>query len=147
MEADACLSAALQLREQLLAQCYGADATVVVATFDGDFLWRATVDADAGARRQRNSQWHGDYRGRLAVGRQVADRHVHQALAAFLEHQILKDEAAFFGSIRRLLATGGPILEGLTVLRPGLNGSAYRQRNQQQGQPAPERGVEQSPST
>ena len=126
MKADTRLAAALQPREEGGAQGHGAHAAVGVATFDDDVQGITAVDTDGGARRQGNSQGHGDDGRRLIVSRQIADSHVHQALAAFFQHQILKDEAVRQGAARRLLASRRPVLEDLAVLGPGLQGSGHR---------------------
>lgn len=129
---DACLAAALQGGHDLITQSQGADATVGVATLDDDLLRRCLVDTDAGAGRQGDPQRHGDHRHRLAVGRQMTYGHVHQTLAIFLEHQVLKDEAALEGCARRLFATRGPVFEALAMLRIGLQDRRQGQHHQQQ---------------
>jgi len=84
------------------------------------------VDTDGGARRQGNTQGHGNYRRRLIFARQVTDSHMHQALAAFLQHQVLKDKTARHGAAWRGLASGSPVFEDLAVLGIGLQGSRHR---------------------
>ncbi len=126
MKADTRLAAALQLREEGGAQGHGAHAAVGVASFDDHVQRISAVYTDGGARRQGNAQGHGDDRRRLILSRQITDSHVHQALAAFLQHQVLKDEAAWQGSARRLLASGRPVFEDLAVLGSGLQGPDRR---------------------